>query len=903
MTLNKKYKPTQSLKISQNKGEKSDAFFPIFLPIYRKFSSQELIAYHYALIFSRNMQQFAQKSYAPLVLAWLPSWEYSLALSTKKQMPLFAQLQRLAQVEQKNIKKNLTFLQYFFPDFVLKNQNLSERHQSALKDVLMLLSEKGTIKKDLRTIYRDISTGTIVHPDDIEWRAQKVYKLEVKCFVETKKEVLTLVVDDLLTFFADQGVVVHADDRRYKKHIGKNIILPVINKSIPIYAEEWIDTLTDNGIVRLNPLLSQSMLEEIKKYNLDPLYNAIDSEGKILPELQDFAGKSFENFEENIVEILDMIGNLSSKQQIEKLIPYSKITGQRLIKRVENLYAIECWSYFESFKNWLNETYPQFMSLLPNREPWFLLQSKGVFLQKILEYNQVLSTLQLDDFLDKNASIFELLLFVMAGFWYLSEQMNLEELIDMVYLIPQKIWTLLADISDRFSMQEILEYQQKLLNAQPEELFDYLEKELEKISRVEKKDEKSAFSLFFSNYFKQKDLNFLDLDTGFLRVAHLWQLYVENKESLVFFSPYDGIQNQLLLLLFLLFLSGEKKALIWLRELKELKYLSQIPDKIQQYVQEYGRDTLYLTMVHQEKIEEKTLQNAYSYLHHFWNLFKFLYENWAFDSSLNNTSVEAIDLRAYTQREELFEQYQNYQKTWLGLKKLLESVQSFTQGEFSWYLEFLKNEKKQRFQVAAKIFDQILKIFHPYMPFLTEEIAYLQKKQIWSMVTFSKMQGQKDYKLHLLFEVVKGVSHYKQQAQIKKHQSIMVYVQANAERIALLEEYAPLLRSLLKIQEMNTISYTESFPEGLEIIEILDMKIAFQLLQTKKDEGSLVNLEKQLVDLQQHLEYIRQTLMMLSTSPIPQTQKIADKEQEMQDLKNEIDILEIKIRKLKAQKK
>lgn len=57
-------------------------------------------------------------------------------------------------------------------------------------------------------------------------------------------------------------------------------------------------------------------------------------------------------------------------------------------------------------------------------------------------------------------------------------------------------------------------------------------------------------------------------------------------------------------------------------------------------------------------------------------------------------------------------------------------MQSFTQGEFSWYLEFLKNEKKQRFQVAAQIFDQILKIFHPYMPFLTEEIAYLQKKEI-----------------------------------------------------------------------------------------------------------------------------------------------------------------------------
>jgi hypothetical protein len=59
--------------------------------------------------------------------------------------------------------------------------------------------------------------------------------LEIKCFVETKNEVLTIVVDDIMSLFLDVGVVVHVNDKRYKKHIGKKIILPMINKSIPIF--------------------------------------------------------------------------------------------------------------------------------------------------------------------------------------------------------------------------------------------------------------------------------------------------------------------------------------------------------------------------------------------------------------------------------------------------------------------------------------------------------------------------------------------------------------------------------------------------------------------------------------------------------------------------------------------
>nr|MBR6099795.1 hypothetical protein [bacterium] len=46
--------------------------------------------------------------------------------------------------------------------------------------------------------------------------------------------------------FSDVAIIVHSNDKRYKKHIGKNIIIPVINKPIPILASTNIDTIKDN---------------------------------------------------------------------------------------------------------------------------------------------------------------------------------------------------------------------------------------------------------------------------------------------------------------------------------------------------------------------------------------------------------------------------------------------------------------------------------------------------------------------------------------------------------------------------------------------------------------------------------------------------------------------------------
>lgn len=103
-----------------------------------------------------------------------------------------------------------------------------------MQEICSLLSSKSLFSHQEQLVYRDTVYQTPVHSSQIEWREEQENQLHIKCFVEAKSEALTLVVDDLLTFFSDLAVLVHVNDKRYKKYLDKNIIIPIINKTIPI---------------------------------------------------------------------------------------------------------------------------------------------------------------------------------------------------------------------------------------------------------------------------------------------------------------------------------------------------------------------------------------------------------------------------------------------------------------------------------------------------------------------------------------------------------------------------------------------------------------------------------------------------------------------------------------------
>lgn len=138
---------------------------------------------------------------------------------------------------------------------------------------------------------------------------------------------------------------------------------------------------------------------------------------------------------------------------------------------------------------------------------------------------------------------------------------------------------------------------------------------------------------------------------------------------------------------------------------------------------------------------------------------------------------------------------------------------------------------------------------------------------------------------------------------MKKHHPITLAIKANTEILKLVQDNQIVFDALLRTQELLPIQANEQLPSDFSDFTILDIQIGIQAYQEQGVRDDLSLWEKQYQDKLQQLEYLRSTLMMLSSNPLIPRDKIELKEQEMYQLKEEIDILEIKIKKLKIQRK
>jgi valyl-tRNA synthetase len=74
-------------------------------------------------------------------------------------------------------------------------------------------------------------------------------------------------------------VAVHPKDKRYKKLIGKSVILPIVNKEIPIIADDSIDMEFGTGVVKITPAHDPSDFEMARRHGLRTDYRVIDKTG------------------------------------------------------------------------------------------------------------------------------------------------------------------------------------------------------------------------------------------------------------------------------------------------------------------------------------------------------------------------------------------------------------------------------------------------------------------------------------------------------------------------------------------------------------------------------------------------------------------------------------------------
>lgn len=117
---------------------------------------------------------------------------------------------------------------------------MSEQLSRAVRKAFVELYNQKKVYRDTYMVNRSPEAKTVLSDLEVEYKEVTTKLYYIKYFVQGKGESLTVATVRPETMFGDVAVAVHPKDRRYKKWIGKNVLIPIVNKQIPIIADETV---------------------------------------------------------------------------------------------------------------------------------------------------------------------------------------------------------------------------------------------------------------------------------------------------------------------------------------------------------------------------------------------------------------------------------------------------------------------------------------------------------------------------------------------------------------------------------------------------------------------------------------------------------------------------------------
>lgn len=156
-------------------------------------------------------------------------------------------------------------------DWTRERFTMDEGCSRAVREVFVNLYEKGLIYQGDYIINWCPRCHTAISDIEVEHEDTDGYLWHIKYPVENEDAYLVVATTRPETMLGDTGVAVHPEDERYKHLIGKNVILPLVNRTIPIFADEYVDKEFGTGAVKVTPAHDPNDFEMGLRHNLDQI--------------------------------------------------------------------------------------------------------------------------------------------------------------------------------------------------------------------------------------------------------------------------------------------------------------------------------------------------------------------------------------------------------------------------------------------------------------------------------------------------------------------------------------------------------------------------------------------------------------------------------------------------------
>ena len=211
-------------------------------------------------------------------------------------------------------------------DYTKERFTLDSGLSDAVKYVFVTLYNEGLIYRGERIINWDPQAMTALSNEEVIYKDVPGAFYHIKYFIEGTNDYLEVATTRPETLFGDTAVAVNPNDERYKDLIGKNVVLPIVNKLIPIIGDEHADPEFGTGIVKITPAHDPNDFEVGNRHNLERII-VINPDGTMNENALVYNGLDRFLCRKKLVEDLKNSGLLISVEEITHSVGHSERTG------------------------------------------------------------------------------------------------------------------------------------------------------------------------------------------------------------------------------------------------------------------------------------------------------------------------------------------------------------------------------------------------------------------------------------------------------------------------------------------------------------------------------------------------------------------------------------------------
>ncbi|SEV93695.1 valyl-tRNA synthetase [Chryseobacterium wanjuense] len=602
------------------------------------------------------------------------------------------------------------------------------------------LYNKGLIYRGYRMVNWDPEAKTNISDEEVIFKEQngKLYFLKYK--IEGSEEFLSVATTRPETIFGDTAVCINPNDERYAHLKGKKVIVPIVDRIIPIIEDEYVDIEFGTGALKITPAHDVNDYEIGQKHHLQ-MIDALDDDGNLNEYGLHYAGKNRFEVRKQIAKELEEKGLLLKAEDYVNKVGTSERTGAVIEPKVSVQWFLkmseiakpaldvvmddEVKFYPEKFKN----TYKHWME---NIRDWNISRQ--------LWWGQQIPAYYYGD--GEND-------FVVA-----------ENIEDALALAKEKTGNSNLEISNLKQDQDALDtwFSSWLW---PMSVFDGL-------LDPENKD--------INYYYPTSDL-VTGPDIIFFWVARMIMGGLEYRKEVPFKNVYfTGIVRDK-------------------QRRKMSKSLGNSPDPLE-LMDKYGADGVRVGILLSSAagndllFDEDLMLQGRNFMSKIWSAFR-LINMWNHeDKPANATETQAIEWFENKLNKTIVEINDQFEK--FRISDALHLIYKLIWDDFcSWYLEAIKPNygegiSKEVYHKTVQLFEELMKLLHPFMPFLTEELwQTISERSIEDALMIAQQKKAEAFNEDIIknfetaSELISGVRNYRQTKGISPKEVVEIYTNAS----------------------------------------------------------------------------------------------------------------------------